>query len=322
MYINAASTISHQPTFQNAGFSELIEPLDNSSELISPNYKDYIDAGLLRRMSKILRMSVAAAKECLKQAEIDQPGAIIVGTGLGCLQDTEKFLSTFLSIEGLLPPTSFIQSTHNTIAGQISLSIGNHGYNMTHTQNTLSFEHALIDASLLLSEGKDNIITGAADEFITFLDEAAEHLVASSKRHLTSGASFFILGKNKTETSVARVKDVRTVGLIQDIDAAIDLFLLDNFLNISEVDLVLYSDFSEREMMDSFAHQYFNEHYHADSKLINYTKLSGLYPTNSAFAMHYAVDRIQQEPKLKNVLILNGLNKINLGLILIESLEA
>lgn len=322
MYINAASTISHQPTFQNAGFSELIEPLDNSSELISPNYKEYIDAGLLRRMSKILRMSVAAAKECLKQAEIDQPGAIIVGTGLGCLQDTEKFLSTFLSIEGLLPPTSFIQSTHNTIAGQISLSIGNHGYNMTHTQNTLSFEHALIDTSLLLGEGKDNIITGAADEFITFLDEAAEHLAASSKRHLTSGASFFILGKNKTETSVARVKDVRTMGLIQDIDAAIDSFLLDNFLNISEVDLVLYSDFSEREMMDSFAHQYFNEHYHADSKLINYTKLSGLYPTNSAFAMHYAVDRIQQEPKLKNVLILNGLNKINLGLILIESLEA
>ncbi|MCF2447546.1 beta-ketoacyl synthase chain length factor [Dyadobacter sp. CY345] len=322
MYINAASTISHQPTFRNAGFSELIEPLDNSSELISPNYKEYIDAGLLRRMSKILRMSVAAAKDCLTQAETAQPGAIIVGTGLGCLQDTEKFLNTFLSIEGLLPPTSFIQSTHNTIAGQISLSIGNHGYNMTHTQNTLSFEHALIDTSLLLGEGKDNIITGAADEFIAFLDEAAEHLNASSKHHLTSGASFFILGKNKTEKSVARVKDVRTAGLIQDIDAAIDSFLLDNFLNISEVDLVLYSDFSEKEKMDSVAHQYFNEHYHADSKLINYTKLSGLYPTNSAFAMHYAVDRIQREPKLKNVLILNGLNKINLGLTLIESLEA
>jgi len=322
MYINAASTISHQPTFQNAGFSKLIEPLNESTELISPNYKEYIDAGLLRRMSKILRMSVAAAKDCLKQAEIEQPGAIIVGTGLGCLQDTEKFLNTFLSVEGLLPPTSFIQSTHNTIAGQISLSIGNHGYNMTHTQNTLSFEHALIDTSLLLGEGKDNIITGAADEHIAFLDEAADQLNMHPKYDITSGASFFVLNKEKSERSIAALKDVKTVGLVQDIDAEIDTFLSDNFLNVSEVDLILYSDLSANGRVDSIAHKYFNEHYHIDSKMINYTKLSGLYPTNSAFAMHYAVDRIQQHPELKKVLILNGLNKINLGLTLIESLEA
>jgi len=320
MYINAASTISHQPTFQNAGFSKLIEPLENSSELISPNYKEYIDAGLLRRMSKILRMSVAAAKDCLKQAEIEQPGAIIVGTGLGCLQDTEKFLNTFLSVEGLLPPTSFIQSTHNTIAGQISLSIGNHGYNMTHTQNTLSFEHALIDTSLLLSEGRDNIVAGAADEHIPFLEEAAEKLNLPSKNNLTSGASFFVLSKEKSDRSLARLKDVRTVGLVQDIDTEIDSFLSDNFLNVSEVDLILYSDLSPR--VESVANKYFNEHYHADSKMINYTKLSGLYSTNSAFAMHYGIDRIQQHPELKKVLVLNGLNKINLGLTLIESLEA
>ncbi|SEI71874.1 Beta-ketoacyl synthase, N-terminal domain [Dyadobacter koreensis] len=319
MYINAASTISHQPTFQNAGFSKLIEPLENSSELISPNYKEYIDAGLLRRMSKILRMSVAAAKDCLKQAEIEQPGAIIVGTGLGCLQDTEKFLNTFLSVEGLLPPTSFIQSTHNTIAGQISLSIGNHGYNMTHTQNTLSFEHALIDTSLLLSEGRDNIVAGAADEHIPFLEEAAEKLNLPSKNNLTSGASFFVLSKEKSDRSLARLKDVRTIGLVQDIDTEIDSFLSDNFLNVSEVDLILYSDLSPR--VESVANKYFNEHYHADSKMINYTKLSGLYPTNSAFAMHYGIDRIQQHPELKKVLVLNGLNKINLGLTLIESLE-
>lgn len=322
MYINAASTISHQPTFQNAGFSKLIEPLENSSELISPNYKEYIDAGLLRRMSKILRMSVAAAKDCLKQAEIEQPGAIIVGTGLGCLQDTEKFLNTFLSVEGLLPPTSFIQSTHNTIAGQISLSIGNHGYNMTHTQNTLSFEHALIDTSLLLSEGKDNIIAGAADEHIGFLEEATEQLNVSSTYKITSGASFFILSNNKKDSSVARIKDVTTIGLVHDIAEAIDSFLSANFLNVSEVDLILYADFNAKGSMDSVAHKYFNEHYHADSKIINYTKLSGLYPTNSAFAMHYAVDKIQQHHELKNILILNGLNKINLGLTLIESLEA
>lgn len=322
MYISAASTVSHQPTFQNDGFSKMIEPLGESSELISPNYKEYIEAGLLRRMSKILRMSVAAAKDCLQQTGIEQPDAIVVGTGLGCLQDTEKFLNNVLTIEGLLPPTSFIQSTHNTIAGQISLSIGNHGYNMTHTQNTLSFEHALIDSALLLGEGSSHVITGAADEYIEFLDEAAAHFHPRPKLNLTSGASFFVLSREKSENTVARIKDVQVAGLVRDADAAIGAFLSDNFLNVSEVDLILYADLNADTSKESVAYQYFNEHYHADSKLINYTRLSGLYPTNSAFAVHYAADRIRHHSELKNVLVLNGLNKDNLGLTLIQSLEA
>ncbi|MCF0056431.1 beta-ketoacyl synthase chain length factor [Dyadobacter sp. CY356] len=317
MYITAASTISHQPTFKNAGFSKLIEPLKTDSELISPNFKDYIDAGLLRRMSKILRMSVTAAKDCLQQAGVDQPGAIIVGTGLGCLQDTEKFLNNFLTIEGLLPPTSFIQSTHNTIAGQISLSIGNHGYNMTHTQNTLSFEHALIDAGLLLVEGNDNIIVGAADEYIEILGEIGEKLSANPAINLTSGASFFVVSKDQSGNSIAKIKDVVTVGLVQDINVSIENFLTNNTLEESEIDLVLYSDFVDSGLVSDVVKRFENS-----SEAINYTNLVGIYPSNSSFALHYAADRIQNNNKIKTVLIINGLNRINLGLTLIQSIEA
>lgn len=320
MYITAASTISHQPTFKSAGFSKLIEPLKKDSELNSPNFKDYIDAGLLRRMSKILRMSVTAAKDCLQQAEVDQPGAIIVGTGLGCLQDTEKFLNNFLTIEGLLPPTSFIQSTHNTIAGQISLSIGNHGYNMTHTQNTLSFEHALIDAGLFLGEGNDNIIVGSADEYIEILSTIGEQLKVKPEINLTSGASFFIVSKERTGKSIAKIKDIETVGLVQDSEEAISNFLINNHLKASDIDLVLYSksgDLTTSEQISDILKR-FDE----SSELVNYTELIGIYPSNSSFALHYAADRIQTQNSIKKVLIINGLNKINLGLTLIESLEA
>ncbi|MBE9464075.1 beta-ketoacyl synthase chain length factor [Dyadobacter subterraneus] len=320
MYITAASTISHQPTFKNAGFSKLIEPLKQDSELISPNFKDYIDAGLLRRMSKILRISVTAAKDCLQQAEIDQPGAIIVGTGLGCLQDTEKFLHNFLTIEGLLPPTSFIQSTHNTIAGQISLSIGNHGYNMTHTQNTLSFEHALIDTGLLLGEGNDNIIVGAADEYIEILSTIGEHLKLKPQINLTSGASFFIVSKEQSGKSIAKIKDIETIGLVQNIDEAVSNFLVNNDLKKSAIDLVLYS--KSGDLKGSEQDSDVLKDFDADSELVNYTELIGIYPSNSSFALHYALDRIQTENSIKKVLIINGLNKINLGLTLIESLEA
>jgi 3-oxoacyl-[acyl-carrier-protein] synthase II len=322
MYITAASTISHQPTFKNEGFSKLIEPLMPGSELIAPNFKEYIEAGLLRRMSKILRMSVAAAKECLQQAGIDQPGAIVVGTGLGCLQDTEKFLTNFLTIEGLLPPTSFIQSTHNTIAGQISLSIGNHGYNMTHTQNTLSFEHALIDALLLLNEENDNIAVGAADEYIEILTQIGEQFQVNPEINLTSGASFFILSKEKSDKAMAILKDVETVGLVQNIPEAIGTFLSVNQLTNSQIDLVLYSDLDQVKSVNALQGSTLTDSFEGNTTLLNYTDLIGLYPSNSAFALHYAVDKIQQDTSVKKVLILNGLNKVNLGLTLIESIEA
>ena len=316
-YISAASGITHQPTFKNSGFSASIEPITASSELISPVFKDYIDAGLLRRMSKILRMSVTCAKDCLEQAGIEQPDSIVVGTGFGCLQDTEKFLNNVLTIEGLLPPTSFIQSTHNTIAGQISLSIGNHGYNMTHTQNTLSFEHAVLDAMLLLEEDNKNVLVGAADEYIEILDNISTNLNLVAKTRLTSGASFFILSNEKTERTLAQILDVETIGFVQDIPIAIDTFLKKNNLAQTQIDYVFFADSGK----DSFVYSYFDQ-IEDEKRLIDYSLLSGLYPTNSAFALHCAVDKMEKNKEIQNMLICNNLNKINLGLTLIQSIEA
>ncbi|TDE10280.1 beta-ketoacyl synthase chain length factor [Dyadobacter psychrotolerans] len=319
-YISAASSITHQPTFKNAGFSASLHELTEDSELISPNYKDYIDAALLRRMSKILRMSVACAKTCLEEAEISQPDSIVVGTGLGCLQDTEKFLGTFLTIEGLLPPTSFIQSTHNTIAGQISLSIGNHGYNMTHTQNTLSFEHALIDSMLLLSEDNDHVLVGAADEYIEILDKIQQDLHLPLSGKLSSGASFFMLSKERSANSLAGISAVETIGLVEDIQTEIQRFLTEQNIRSSDLDMVLFPGF-ELGTSGIILDYFINNEVEID-RIVDYLQFSGIYPTTSAFAMHYAIDRLGQDENLKNILVCNCLNSKNLGLTLIQSLEA
>ncbi|SDG51993.1 Beta-ketoacyl synthase, N-terminal domain [Dyadobacter soli] len=306
LYISAASTISHQPTFRNAGFSETLGPVEASSALISPDYKAYIDAGLLRRMSKILRMSVACAKDCVEQAGSGQPDAIVVGTGLGCLQDTEKFLNTSLTVEGLLPPTSFIQSTHNTMAGQISLSLGNHGYNMTHTQNTLSFEHALLDAAMLLREGDRNVLVGAADEHIDILNDIAVQLAFEATAPLTSAASFFILSDEHTGNAAAALADLFTSGATDNAQEEIDAFLDRNGLQPGDIDLALYA----------------GKPVSGVARNIDYLPLAGVYPTASAFAMHYAVDVLSENSKVRNVLICNTLRKSNLGLILLQAVEA
>ncbi|MCE7062093.1 beta-ketoacyl synthase chain length factor [Dyadobacter sp. CY343] len=318
-YIIAASTISHQDTFGKTGFSDSMSPVV-SPALITPDYKAFIDAGLLRRMSKILRMAVACAKDCLAQAGLDQPDAIITGTGLGCLQDTDKFLNTSLTVEGLLPPTAFIQSTHNTMAGQISLSLGNHGYNMTHTQNTLSFEHAMVDALLLLDEGEQHILVGAADEHIEILSEITTHLGYKPGFPLTSGASFFIISKEKRHDTVARIADCEPVAFAQDPVAKLTRFLDTNSLEISDLNRVVYA-----VPGNANAGKYktiWREAGLDPEKCINYLSLSGVYPTASAFALNYAVDLISQDRSLKNILIFNALRKENLGLTLVQSVEA
>ena len=194
-------SITHQDSFQQENIWDTLQILEQESVVVSPDYKQYIAPASLRRLSPVLRMATAAAKEC--QAEItEEIDAICVGTALGCLVDTEKFLVTIhTSTSETLSPTAFIQSTHNTIAGQISLELKNHSYNMTHTQNNLSFEVALIDAIMCCKEGKANVLLGAADEAIDFL-KLLKQTVIQSDLQFTSGTTFMVIGKESTKSRI------------------------------------------------------------------------------------------------------------------------
>lgn len=325
-YINACSTISHQNSFQNERWVNDLKKLCADHDLITPNYKDFIAASALRRMSNIIRMGLACSKDAIQQAGIETPDAIIVGTGLGCLTDTEKFLNNTLTIEGLIPPTSFIQSTHNTIAGQISLALKNHNYNITHTQNTLSFEHALIDAMLCLNEEDSNILIGAADEAIPLLDELAEQFgLQEIREKITTGASFFILSNQKQETSKALLVDTDTAGLNKkNPSELIDSFLEKNRLTVSDIDLVLWN--SNGTISKNNIEQQFN-----GVNLFSYEDYCGYYFSNAAFGMHLASeilsikeftfdDKIKKD--INRILLFNNFNNSNIGLTLLQSLEA
>ena len=133
---------------------------------VEPDYKEWIDVKLIRRMSRIIRMGVAAAMACIKHSGVAQPDAIITGTAYGCLEDTGLFLSRMNEQnEEMLSPTSFIQSTHNTVGAQIALILQNHNYNNTFVHRGFSFESALMDVSLLAAENENHhLLVGAVDE--------------------------------------------------------------------------------------------------------------------------------------------------------------
>src|SRR5690606_15875424 len=132
----------------------------------SPDYKTLIPAMQLRRMNKSMRMAIFASRLALNVANRQTIDAVITGSGLGCLRDSERFVEALLQEEGQpLNPTPFIQSTHNMAAAAIALSLGCKGYNMTYVNNANSFESALLDTLLYASENpKHTVLLGGVDE--------------------------------------------------------------------------------------------------------------------------------------------------------------
>ena len=152
-YIRSAQAISPQDTFPGKDLPENINVHENIVRCMLPDFKNYFEPLERRRMSRIIKMGVVCAEEAIMEAEIQRPDAIVSGTGLGCVEDTEKFLNNVLSgQEGLLTPTAFVQSTHNSIGATIALKYNCKGYNVLYAHKTISFENALLDANLLLHE--------------------------------------------------------------------------------------------------------------------------------------------------------------------------
>ena len=144
-----------------------IDSIVTDAELRSDIKELIPDVGLRRRMSRVVKSGVATAMECLrgvrKEVTLD---AIITATGYGCLTDSERFLRNVINDrEELLNPTPFIQSTFNTVGGQIALMRHDHCCNMTYANGAHSFEDALLDAMMQLSDGEaESVLLGAFDE--------------------------------------------------------------------------------------------------------------------------------------------------------------
>jgi len=260
IYINATGNISPQKTADNGHFLE--EPVSvDGLQLRSadPGYKDFIPAELIRRMGRIIKMGVASSKICLKEAACDIPDLIITGTGLGCIEDTEKFLGTMIrNREEFLTPTSFIQSTHNTVGAQIALLLKCHGYNFTYVHRGLSFESALTDAVMRLENGRSaNVLVGGLDELTDnsfLIMQRLGHWKRKPGQSLKllenhdrgtiagEGATFFFLEKEKKKGSYAELKEVAMLfdpSGPEEIEQAISGLLERNGTTPGNIDLLI-----------------------------------------------------------------------------------
>lgn len=166
IYIRSAAQISVQKPLCEGWMTD---PIPHSGEYLrsqDPDFKQFLNPMQARRMGLILKRAIAVSLTALKDAGIECPDAIFTGTGLGCMENTENFLSAMCRDgEEMLPPTYFMMSTHNTISSAVAILLRCHGYNCTYSQKDISFESALLDAFLQLQVGGiSNALVGAHDE--------------------------------------------------------------------------------------------------------------------------------------------------------------
>jgi len=308
-YIRSASCISPQKTFRNEGFlNNIVEYNGTRLSTIEPDYKEFIDPKLIRRMSHVIKMGVATAKDCLNQANVEIPDAIITGTAFGCMEDTITFLTRMVEQnEELLPPTAFIQSTHNTVAAQVALMLKCHGYNNTFVHKGISFESALIDAIMLLSEQEaDNILVGGTEEMVDTSFKVLTRLglyrrQPTSNLELLSteakgsmggeGATFFLLSDKSSNDNLAELSATKTLYNIKNIEAGITKFLAENNLKVDDIDLVITG--KNGDLRNDAVYKQLNSSIFNNSNVANYKHLSGEYSTSSSFALWLAANIIK-----------------------------
>ena len=334
VYIHSAASISAQNTVEGNSFlDDLVIYEENVISAIDPNYKDFIPPAAARRMAKGIKMGVVASKLALTEAGVEKPDAIITGTGLGCLKDSEKFVSSIIdNNEQYLTPTPFIQSTHNTVGGQIALELQCKGYNFTYVHASVSFESALLDAELQLKNNEVNsILVGAVEEHGDHTTELFKIVglikeeKVSSKALLTSntkgavygeGANFFLLTNEKKANSYAELLDVAIYNSLkkEHLVSSLQVFLKNNQLTCNDIDLLICGNNGDIEY--DYFYDVLTSGLFKDTQQAYYKHLSGEFYTSSGFGFWMA-NKILKTQTLPKAVKLNHIKETEFKYVLL-----
>jgi|SRR5690554_3120661 len=350
-YINGMGCISGQNTFEG---DFLENPIDYSKtniiHVVKPDYKAFIPPAAIRRMSSGVKNSIVASTLAMDEAQVKELDGIITGTGMGCIQDSEKFLDKLIGFnEQYLTPTSFIQSTHNTVGGQIALKLRCTAYNFTYVNTGGSFQSALLDGLIQVkNEGKNNILVGGIDEIAEYthkLYQAIGHIKEDGEADYNilenrskgsvagEGAVFFVLSNEKKESTSAEVVDTHIINnlKVNGVNGFIGDFLQHNNTKLEEIDAVILGNNGDIDF-DLYYDE--AEKLFESSKILYYKHLFGDFMTAPSVSVWlasnmlkkqqipnilYKIDKTRSSKPLRNVLIYNQYRGKNHSLILMKN---
>ena len=298
VYLLASASINPVTELPDAVLPAAVVPQEGTCRIArEPDYRKYIpDANLRRRMSRVIKMGVAAAMQCLSQAG-KQPDAIITAPGFGCLGDTEKFLKNIIENgEELINPTPFIQSTFNTVGAQAAIALKNTNYNITYVHRGLSFESALLDAMMKIQDGEAaQVLVESYEEYTGTFFKIMERLGVWRQGAICGeGVQCFVLSAQPATAGSVRLKDVLCV--FDDdphvLNEKLSRFLRKNNVQPGAVDVLL----SGRHGKDDHCPccRQVEAVFHTAS-VATYKPFFGDYPTVSSLALWLAMRLIAEQ---------------------------
>lgn len=331
-YIHHTTCISPQQTFPHADLSVSHQPVDNKLKVIEPKY-DGIPPGILRRMSKAVRIGVGAALPLLNK--LPAPDGIIIGTANAGMEDCFHFLKQIVDYaEGQLTPGNFVQSTPNAIAAQLSMISHNKGYNITHVHLGLAFENAVIDAGMMINgHPENNYLLGAVDDIASynytlnslagwFKKEAftTNNLYAlNTQGSLAGEAASMFLVNGQPANAIAQLRAIHTIHSTDEtvIQQHLKTFLEKHLPTDEKIDLLISGENGDNRLL-----KYYTSCEKAvphDVTIVRYKHMCGEYPTVSAMALWLSCYLLQKNPipqhlfkqksivpDFKNILIYNN----------------
>ena len=300
VFIQSANQISVQKPLSDEWFDNPIYYGERRVPTLNPDFAPHFSALQSRRMCVLLKRAVVLSRLALNKASVGMPDAIISGTGLGCIDNTEKFLYSIAeNEEQFLQPTYFMQSTHNILSSTIAIDLKCHGYNNTFVHRGASFENALLDAVMQLEQGraKTALVSGydeLTDDYYQFFDRVGiwdfvEGASSKEKCFASEAAVSMLLSKTRNEHTICELNDVvlmhkPTPGQMQQ---SLDALLAKAGCKISDIDAVLTgisthaaNDKVYRDAIDLFFR---------DIPVLQYKHLFGESLSSPAIAVYVAV---------------------------------
>jgi len=300
----------------------------------------------------MLKMGITAGMQCLADAGITTPDAIITGTAHGSVADMERFVKDMITLEEqALNPTGFIQSTYNSVNGWLAMLTKCTNYNQTYVHRGFSLELCLMDAQMLLAEspGIKHILAGGFDELtdeyfimrnkIGYFKENVPNSLSLLSHCDTpgsiagEGAHFFTLSNDPQNAACAihslRMLNQPSAGTLQ---AAIAEMLLQNGLKNEDIDILLCG--MNGDSRNSFLITPLLSNCADNTTIATFKHLCGEYNTAAGFGLWLAdhLFRKQHMPaevcyrqgtstRIKNMLFCNVTIAGNISLMLIQAVE-
>jgi 3-oxoacyl-(acyl-carrier-protein) synthase len=253
VYIQSANQISAQKPLSDEWFDHPVYYDGKRAPTIDPDFTGHFSSLAARRMCVLLKRAVMLSRLTLKEALTDDmPDAIISGTGLGCIENTEKFLHSIMENgEKFLQPTYFMQSTHNILSSSVAIDLKCHGYNNTFVHRGASFENALLDAFVQFEQKRiRTALVGGYDELTDDYYKFFERIGiwnfvrgSSPEKRCFAGeaAVSMLLGTDKNEHTIGEISDVELMfcPTQEQLGEALDATLVKAGCGLSDVDAVL-----------------------------------------------------------------------------------